>query len=356
MEGSARTTRLLHRTLGSACVAVLLGLGAAPNATAENAYWQGRRDAIWENGIDPLTRQSNWYTKPARGKAREPPDGNAIFAQGPLETNVLITGNTTVASLIVEQNDGVYTFAVKGFLDILGAGIFNYDPTAPRFTISRQLSMRNAARFFAGGTLKSALIKIRPRGVLVMFEKSSGGNAEVANTGGDVEFYDSTSADRMKITNAQTFSPDRGGRIRFFSHSTGGDARFVNLGGGYLDFSTTRGPLGNRIVTAGDIYNDGSINVGLNTLVVADNFVMGSGLGSHQLHIRVVGDRAGKVHVDGELTLGNSTELWVEGTDVDPGGYLVLRHDGARSGSLQLVTHLSAYLRYFTNEIYLIVN
>ena len=356
MAGSARISRLLHRTLGSACVAVLLGLGAAPSAAAENAYWQGQRDAIWENGIDRLTRQSNWSTKPVGGKAREPPDGNAIFAQGPRETNVRITGNTRVAALIVERNDGVYTFAVKGYLDIVGAGIFNYDPTAPRFTISRQLSMRNAARFFAGGTLKSALIKIRPRGGLLMFDNSSGGNAEVANTGGFVDFYDFASADRMKITNTQTFSPDRGGEITFAGHSTGGDARFVNQGGGYLDFSRTRGPLGNRIVTAGDIYNDGSVNVGLNTLVVADNFVMGSGLGSHQLRIRVVGNRAGKVHVEGELTLGNSAELWVEGTDVDPGGYLVLRHDGARSGNLQLVTHLSAYLRYFTNEIYLIVN
>ena len=69
-----------------------------------------------------------------------------------------------------------------------------------------------------------------------------------------------------------------------------------------------------------------------------------------------VAAKGGKVHVEGELTLGNSAELWVEGTDVDPGGYLVLRHEGARSGNLQLVTHLSAYLRYFTNEIYLIVN
>lgn len=360
MAGSARISKQLHRTLSSACVAVLLGLAAASSAAAQDAYWQGRIDTIWEHGIDTVFDESNWYTKPVEGRVRPPPAGTAFFAQGAFETDIRITAGTEVAALIVEPNNHEYSFTVeeRGDLGILGAGIFNKASTPLRITISGTLEMHNAAQFSASGSLKSAVIKVRETGDLFMTGISRGGNAEVKNNGGLVSFSGFASADRMEITNAYAFPFDRGGSVLFHGHSTGGDARFVNLGYGRLDFSQTRGPLGNNIVTAGAIYSDGSISVGLNTLVVARNFKIGRGPGFHEVFIDVIGNRTGSVQVKGNVDLGHESYLHViwDTAKRKPGRYLLLSHEGARTGSINLVDNgLHGRLERLPNEIWLVV-
>ena len=66
--------------------------------------------------------------------------------------------------------------------------------------------------------------------------------------------------------------PTRGGATFFYDNSTGGNAQFITIGTGFVDFSGSLGPNGDRRITAGSIAGSGFYYIGAgNTLIVGGN-------------------------------------------------------------------------------------
>ncbi len=184
------TATLLHRTARSACVALLLLVGAAPSADALDAYWQGRRDRDWHHGI--VGGVSNWYSKaPLQGVAREVPDGGAVFARDAQEHTIRILTRKAISSMLFLSDTERYTFHIQTEFQITGTGIFNQSPAPPHFFVEYgRLVFKNSAGLNSGGLAvgkRSASIKVYRGAELIFDHNSRGGNAEVANDAGLID-------------------------------------------------------------------------------------------------------------------------------------------------------------------------
>ena len=403
------TAMLVGRAAPVACIALLLVSGAVSSAFALDAFWQGRRSQLWEHGV--AGGVSNWYSKrPLQGKPRDVPDGAAIFATGARRHQILLVRRepVTISSLAFLTDTRRYSFEIPSGaeMSIVGDGVFNYSPKTPEFLVRGKLAIRNSARLRAGAGRTSALIVNRRR--VEFYNHSRGGNAEISNdsrvvfhnessaggmkitntpradfqpgggttvfrdrsTGGSAHvtnhpgfpaastlFEGFSSAERMTITNLGDFGDSgvTGGETSFSDRSTGGDAHFVNYSDGILSFADTRGPAGNRVVTAGSIYNVGRLYVGLNKLVVREDFRQ-EAQGGVSLRVEFNGARHGSVRVEGKAILGGS--LWVS-PFIEPGFYKVLYAEGGRTGNFDLISDGyfgNGRLAYSDKEVNLIVD
>ena len=396
------TAMLVGRGARVACAGILLALGSASTAYALDAFWQGRRSQLWEHGV--ARGESNWYSKrPLQGKPRDVPDGAAIFATGARRHHIVTEAPVTAISALVFLADTQeYYFEIpwNARMSVVGDGIFNTSPKTPFFAVRGKLVFRNSARLRAGAGKTSAFI--RNRGDVEFHERSRGGNAEIRNLEeySHIVFHDESSAGRMKITSWDGMTKFRerstggsahltnhagfpaavtrfegfssaermtitnlgsggfgidGGDTSFSDRSTGGDADFVNHSDGILSFADTRGPAGNRVVTAGSIYNVGRLYVGLNKLVVREDFTQ-EAQGGVSLRVEFKGARHGSVRVEGKATLGGS--LWVS-PYIEPGFYKILYAEGGRTGSFDLISDGyfgNGRLAYSDKEVNLIVD
>jgi hypothetical protein len=343
--------------LRSLCLAILL-LGNVSQAYALDAFWQGRRSAFWEHGIDPATGKSNWYSRvPRRGVARAVPDGGAVFAPNPVRATVAITEpGTSIGAMLFTRNGPQYAFNVLSRpFRIVGGGVFNNSARVPVFNIRSRgtLSFRNAAALSSSTAAKSARINVNKGGALHFSENSRGGNAVVVNDS-SVFFHELSSAERMTITNRPTEAID-GPDVRFEGRSNGGMATFVNGRRGLIDFRLTRGPAGNRQVSSGKITNLGSLSIGSNRLTVNGSYFQTLDGIAGSLTLQVEGNRAGRLQVNGVARLGG--KVFVEGTNVVPGyNHIILHAAGGRLGGLELETSIpGAFLFHHLDDIYLTI-
>jgi hypothetical protein len=346
-----------NRALRLACAALLFALGGMPIADARDLFWQGRRDRLWEHGVDQNSGLSNWYSQPVGGTALRSPNGgdDAFFAHGAQQTDVRITeDHTEISALRIQPNDHRYTFWVDTFFTILGDGVRNADSAnPPRFMIKTDgiLQLRNHAQMLATHEGQSAKVRLARAGVLRFEDHSNGGSAGVANDGGIVEFLDLASAHQMRIENLPQLAGE-GSHIRFYDRSNGGSAHFVNGANGLLDFVNTLGPLGGGVVNAGIIENDGTLSIGVRGLVIRDTFSQRS-LGV--LHIDRDGDLHGVLDIQGKANLGG--KLLVLGFfGAPPGTYTLLHAAGGIKGKFTDVDAFGGRIAYGSKRIVLIVD
>jgi uncharacterized protein with beta-barrel porin domain len=151
--------------------------------------------------------------------------------------------------------------------------------------------------FFANTTAGSANITTSNHGGTSFFESSSAGSATITNNVGGTDFLESSSAGSAHITNNvggstsfvgassastatitnnglgsltqffnnstagnATITNNFGGIVAFFDRSDGGSATLINAGG-LIDFSGSRGPLGDGVFNVGSIQGSGTFNV-----------------------------------------------------------------------------------------------
>lgn len=352
------------RAARAACAAILLTLGAASGAAAqdeEDTYWQGRIDAVWAQGINGLG-DSNWYSRPPpNGAARNVPRGVAVFAQGAREYDIRIGGDRQeIREMLFPNNDEKYTFDVRTFFTVKGGGINNNDITPPLFTIAAAKNgITRAGIIFDDALLQSkqgdwpdARFRIRQGGVLEFTGNSRGGDAEVKNFGGDVRFNDFATAARMTITNRS--QPDtHTSRTSFNGNSTGGDAHFVNQQNGQLNFGATAGPGGNGGIAAGKIENTGgAMDIATNTIRVGDSFTQEA---EGTLSVHHDGSKHGRLIVQNDATLGGTLLATGFFRPELVGRHTILRTEGRRIGKFDNEVLNGGTLEYGPKTVDLVI-
>ena len=225
-------------------------------------------------------------------------------------STTFLNGTTAGTMLITNQSGGETDFANNSTAG--GATIVNHTGSATVFRDSASAQNANIT-IRAGGTTVfqgnssagNALITNLSSGGffgglgaqpgLGFFDASTAGNATIINSGahGVVAFgfpfgirlprrpAMPTSSTRTAAISNSTPSPPRatprsrplsGSGVAFFDNSTGGNARFITNGTGFVDFSGSIGPNSDKRITAGSIEGSGTYYIGAGiTLVVGSN-------------------------------------------------------------------------------------
>ena len=125
---------------------------------------------------------------------------------------------------------------------------------------------------------------------------------------------------------------DNSGRVFFQGNSTGASATITNFGVGFVDFSATTGPAGDRAISAGSIAGTGTFFLGADQLTVGGNNLSTTVSGTIQDGGAAGGSGGSLVKVGtGTLVLtGNNT--YTGGTTISAGTLQL--GDGGTSGSI----------------------
>lgn len=345
--GFVRATRV-------ALAAISLALGVASPVHAVDAFWQGRRDAVWNHGINPNNGISNWYSRaPLKGQPRDMPNGGAIFAEGAREYDIEIRGHQQAVLLVFRKNSERYKFDIRNSLTIRNGGIQNYDPSPPLFTILPDASLyfRENAALVSHGDWPSASIKLGRNGLLSFGDRSRGGTAAVQNFGGGVYFTGMASAERMTIINRSQTESVHGSHTIFWGRSTGGDAQFENGRNGHLDFAETRGPPGEG-VSAGRINSQGKLHIGTTTLQVRESFTQEA---KGTLSIDHDGAKHGRLVVENDMRLGGTLLATGFFRPELTGRHTILRAKGQRLGKFDNEVLNGGRLEYGPKTVVLVI-
>ena len=344
---------------------LLLTVLAAPlAAAAEETYWQGRRGQIWNHGIDRSTGLSNWYTSPTGDIVRNTPRprAEAIFAEGAQEDNIRVTGYYVgIGSMRVKTSDNGFRFQIEPVVfTITGDGIINEDLTGPpQFTIhgGSVLMMRHGSSFQSVKNAPGIRLKVRQTGVLRFTENADGGNAEVTNFGGTVDFNNTATAGSMKITNRSQASSFVS-RLRFYGNSDAGRAEVINGENALVDFATSTGSTGLGIVNAKKIVNHGELTLGTNLLKIAPGrnslrygFEQGT---SGRLWLDSSAAKNGRIRVLGTAKIAGRLDalgFW----QLPPGIYNLIHAQGGLSGKFSDVNAFGGRIEYTPQSVLFVV-
>ncbi len=217
-------------SVASALRPVLAGLAIAALAqggpAAAEAYWMGLRGDKWNDGIK--NGVSNWYSEPSlAGTAQKVPDDTAIFANGALNSSIVIWEDAEIQRIRFEALAPVFTLSVDPTVtfEITKFGVANQSNNTHFFAVAAngKVLFRGKSRIVgAGGGVRS--LNFQNAGTLMFSDKAKGGDAIVNNTDGSLLFNGKASAEGMAITNQK-------GVVAFGEESTGGGARIINQEG-----------------------------------------------------------------------------------------------------------------------------
>ena len=315
-----------------ACTTVILAVVTSIPAHALDAFWHGVRSDKWEDGIDPGTQQSNWYSQaPPNGAARQVPHGTATFAKDALRMSLRITSLAEVGLMQFDSDAPLYAFRVarNAALRLTGAGLKS--SSTPRFTLlgHAQMNLHDDAHLVSLGATPAAQITLTDDAVLFFRDQSGGGNATVANkNNSEVGFLNHSSAENMTILNQSN------GIVLFNNLASGGKAHLINQVTGLLDFTNTSGPNGDHRMPVGRIENDGFISLRYLKLVVGKSFTQTA---NGQLRLALYKPaNSGGVVTGQNVTLGG--DLVLEASPITTtGSFDVVRAGGAITGKFASV-------------------
>ncbi len=231
----------LNCRVGALLAATVLGAGAALLPGAARAT-----DATWltSPGTGDFDTGSNWTGGTV-------PDGTAFFGTSGT-TGLSVSTDTTIGGWTFNSGASNYTFSNNFVtLTFTGAGIVINGGSA-------SITNDGLLNFNASSTAGSASIT---NDLLLFFnDTSTAGSASITNNS-ELDFVTSSTAGSASITN-NSF-----GHTSLFDSASGGTARFILNGSGFLDISllTTGG------TTAGSIEGDGNVFLGSKNLAVGGN-------------------------------------------------------------------------------------
>ena len=263
---------------------------------------------------DDYTNGSNWTTG-------APPTVNdtGFFGISDVTSIILTFGAQNVGGWFFSTNSSKYTFSITGggfnFFGegiILNGGSCNIDFNTNHFDIDLQ--------FLNNSTAGSASIT-EEIGQMWFTDISTAGSANIVNKD-LINFFNSSTAGNALI---HTMS---GGQTFFSGGSDGGNAQLNTDTGGTVDFSQSKGPMGDHKLTAGSIEGPGTYLLGGDQLTVGlkgvstnvSGVIEDGGLGGGSLASLVI--RAGS------LTLSHAGNTYRGGTTL-AGGTLDLAALGA---------------------------
>jgi len=112
-------------------------------------------------------------------------------------------------------------------------------------------------------------LRVGKNGSVVLTDTANGGKAKlIIGDDGEALFTDKSSAGQMVVTN--------NGKLAFLRRATADKANIINRANGELNFLFTHGPDGDDVVSAGRLYNAGTLSVGVNQLFV-ENLTLDGG-------------------------------------------------------------------------------
>jgi hypothetical protein len=255
---------------------------------AQNAIWVGNGTSIADFGT-----ATNWSPQTV-------PTGTATFA---VSSSTTITGSGSASSLQFNSGASQYTFNTG--ITLTGAGIVNNSSQAPIFStdfnISRWLYFRGASS--AANAIINAMNGAGPYsfngGDVSFYDTSTAANAMISNGGSYIFFHNSSTAAQATITNSQfadtifddTSSAGRAtitnldpySGISFAGHASASQAAIFNNGGliRFRDFSSA----GNAVIHSetGDliVFADNS-TAGAATIYSDATYIIGHADGGHR--------------------------------------------------------------------------
>jgi autotransporter-associated beta strand protein len=173
-----------------------------------------------------------------------------------------------------------------------------------------------------GGSLGSGAVT--NNATLSYIDSATAGNAVILNNAG-LNFYDNSTAGGASITTnshinftdlstagSATITTNSGGQIDFYTSSSGGTARFVLNGTGSMDISGET----DSSVTVGSIEGSGFVGLGANNLATGANNLSTSFSG-------IIADGGGNGGVGGSLTKIGTGTLTLTGANSYTGGTLI---------------------------------
>jgi outer membrane autotransporter protein len=293
------------RTAARIAIPAIVLNGIPGLASAQDA-WVGNVDNFWNNS-------ANW--NPGIPGA----NGTATFGAGP-PTSISMLGGVSVGTL--QFNAPSYTFDALDGLTINGNGVNASLGNTPTFNVigtpghstppmifngissagtaqiiaGNEMSINGGfdggfIKFFANSTADQATITTRDGSNTEFHDSSTAGHATlIVDSGGESFFNDASTADHATITindggtlsighingfpggpggsaGDATIITENGGRTRIETEGSGGNARFITNGTGFVDISglTTNG------TTAGSIEGGGTYFLGSKQLTVGSN-------------------------------------------------------------------------------------
>ena len=335
--------------LTAAAGVLLLGIG---QGHADSAFWHGVRGSNWNDGI--VGGMSNWYSlAPPSGSAEDVPNGIARFAPGARTFDLTFSDDSRVVQLLFKRTAPRYSFDLSGHaLRVVGGGISNNVSVAHLFVVKNgsELMLRETASISCA-TSSCLDIRVGKGGSLLLTDTASGGKARlVIAEEGEALFTDESSADHMVVTN-------NGGKLAFLRHATAEKANIINRAGGQVNFLFTHGPNADDVVSAGRLYNAGTLFVGKNQLFV-ENLALDGGRTFISVNLQ---DSGQLLVVNGKATLSGVLHIEALATNYKPGKrYLVVKAARGVTGRFSRVDFpddlkVKARLEYDAHEVNLVL-
>ena len=337
----------MRRASYAALVAALAVFASSPALSQapedDDAYWQGRRGPVWQQGPDRNLGLSNWYTKPPpKGRMSRPARDVAAFAKDPASLEVWIDAKDPQASpytfvnlIYVLADADRYDFKLLERAEFkLGrpdvrSGVRSDTPNTPNFELrpGSVFSVEANARFVSPEGVISAVFFI-DRAMLRFGGTSAGGNAQVGMRGGLLAFDEGASAQDMQITFGSP-AYQEASKVQFLERSTPGDAAISVLNFGVLELFKTRGPAEDGELTAKSLASSGAIDLGTNTLKIKEGFT-----NTGNLVVKARDSRIGNFVVKGMANLGGKLIVLPvnDGKPLKSGSYRVITAKGGRTG------------------------
>jgi autotransporter-associated beta strand protein len=269
---------------------IVLSLTSVIHAYAGSAAWK----------LNPTS--SDWNTAANWTPATVPngPADTATFAFSN-STSVSQSANTEVAGIVFSAGASAFTITpgLTFTLTISGTGIVNNSGGAENFVIPVAGTGGRGLIAFRGSATAGSLttftnlgattIGSAPGGETDFFDTSSAGNANFANTAGQVssalsgttEFFGSSTAGNGNFINhGATAAFADGGETNFFETSTAGNAVFSNEGGSTIAPELPIGAGGTLTTTSGHIEFHDSSTASSGTFTNNGGAVVGGNAGS----------------------------------------------------------------------------
>jgi hypothetical protein len=269
--------------------AILLLLTSARSNAGILAEWQTNPlNGNWNNN-------ANWSPAAPNG-----PSDSAFFEPSSI-TNVSITANTQVASIVFDSGANAFTITASPalFLTISGNGITNISGITQNFVTAGSSSIGGGFIGFTNSATAGSMTVV-----------TNNGGAVNAGAGGETIFFSTSTAGGATLTNnGGTVNGADGGVILFDDSSTASGATITNNGGAA---SMARGSItafqGTSTASSARITNNGStfsVTAGGETLF-ANNSSAGGATISNGASL-VTGGGFGETFFQNSSTAGNAT-------------------------------------------------
>ena len=323
-------SRHSSRPLLGSIAALLLGSAApafALNPITSATWLQSPGSNDWNTG-------ANWTSNTV-------PTDTASFGTSTV-TTVTLSSSTSINAIVFNAGASAFTISVTpaGSLSINGAGLTNNSGVAQNFIVTRNSSgglgyLEFNGSASAGGantiyTLNAPTVAGNYGGSITFAGGATAGSAVFINngaavlgaTGGGIlggsytQFLESSTAGSATLIANGGTNGGTGGGIFFFNQATGGTARVIVNGNGFLDISGMGQPNEDPTLTIGSLEGSGNVYLGANNLAVGSNNLS-------TVFSGVIQDGGYSVGVGGSLTKIGTGSLDLTGANTYTGNTIV---------------------------------